>query len=372
MLERGSVKLFTFKGIPVRLHWSFSLLLVWIWYIGMRSGMNVAAIGVFGLLVLSLFICVIMHEFGHALAARRYGVNTRDIILSPIGGMARLDHLPEKPMHELVVALAGPLVNVVIASLLGVFSWWWFPHNLQIFGETESEVFRLANMVPLLFWMNIMLVIFNMIPAFPMDGGRVLRAFLAMRIGRLRATKYASIIGRILAVGFIILAIWQTHLFLGLIGLFVFVMAGQEYKMVQVEQLYRRFWSGDVTRRYMDILGPDMTVAQALRVLQSGLAVNLPVGDNPTAPEGYVSARDLYKANHQGHALTPVYHFARPFQSRVGINVPLPDLFPHFQRNKHAVLLVLDEDGRAIGLIDRDQIDHVLYWANRYDKKSVR
>jgi Zn-dependent protease len=368
MLDRGSVRLFTYKDIPVRLHWSFGLLLVWIWYIGMRSGMDWSGIGVLGLLMLCLFVCVIMHEFGHALAARRYGVHTRDIILSPIGGMARLDHLPEKPQHELIVALAGPAVNVVIAAVLGLVAWLWLPAQWRILGESESDVFQLINFVPLLFWMNVMLVFFNMIPAFPMDGGRVLRAFLAWRIGRLRATHYASIVGRVLATGFVLLAIWQSHVFLGLIGVFVFVMAGQEYKMVKAEQLYRQFLSGDVTRRYQHLVPSQAPVAEVLRGIQADLAVNVPVGTIPGSPEGYVSARDLYKAMRQGHNQSPVAHFIRPFHRSVGVDVPLTVLFSYFQQSKDAVLLVTDYEGRALGLIDRDQIDHVLYWANRYGK----
>jgi Zn-dependent protease len=365
MLEQGSIRLFTFQGIPVRLHWSFALLILWVWYIGFRAGMGWPAIGVLGLLILSLFACVVMHEFGHALAARRYGVRTRDIILSPIGGVARLDRIPEKPAQELVVALAGPAVNVLIALVLGLIAWLTLPQRLTIQGETETAIFWIGNYVPLLFWMNLWLVLFNMIPAFPMDGGRVLRALLAMRFGRLKATHWASVVGRVLAVLFIITAFVEQHLFLGLIGLFVYVMASQEYKMVQADHLYRQFRAADVTRRQFTLLHPHETVGRAIDILKQGLETNFLIGEHPTLPEGSISADDLLRARDNGHEGTAISHFARSIPARIHQSTPLNEIFMHFQQDPGTFLLVTDDEGQCIGVLDRDQIDHVLYWANR-------
>ena len=116
---KNSFQIAKIFGIPVKLHWSFSLMMAWVVFEGRRNGMDWASVGWFALLVLGLFFCVILHEFGHALSARRYGVGTKDIILSPIGGVARLNRLPEKPLHESIVAAAGPVVNLVIAGLIG-------------------------------------------------------------------------------------------------------------------------------------------------------------------------------------------------------------------------------------------------------------
>ncbi len=365
MIERGSFLFFTFQGIPVRVHWSFGLLIIWVWYIGYSSGMDLEAIGVLGLLIFSLFACVIMHEFGHALAARRYGVQTRDIILSPIGGVARLDRIPEKPVQELVVAVAGPMVNVFIATFLGLIAWIWVPQQLSILGETETAVFWIGNYVPLLFWMNISLVVFNMIPAFPMDGGRVLRALLAIPMGRLEATKWASIIGRIIASIFIITAFFQQELFLGLIGLFVYIMAGQEYKMVRADHLYKRFSVGQIARRQYTLLHPHQTVAEALLVIQHGLETNLLIGEGKDRIEGYISALDLIRARDKGHELTAVHHFIRPVSGIVQSGTMLNTVFMYFQQDIQAFLIVNDDHGHIEGVLDRDQIDHVLYWSNR-------
>lgn len=328
--------------------------------------MDWPAIGVLGLLILSLFACVVLHEFGHALTAKRYGIATRDIILSPIGGVARLNKIPEKPTQELWVALAGPAVNVVIATLLGIIAWLFLPRGLDIQGESETAVFRIGNFIPLLFWMNLYLVLFNMIPAFPMDGGRVLRSLLALRMGRLKATTFAAGIGRGIAILFMIIAIWQEELFLGLIGLFVYFMATQELKMVKSEHLYRQFTAGQVTRRQMIRLTSDTLISDAILLLQHSLETHFPLDEGKGQITQYVRAHDLLKANASGHSGLSVTYVAKPISGVVRWDVALPDLFAFFQRDPHALLLVLEEDGSVYGVLDRDQIDHVLYWSQRH------
>ncbi len=366
MAERGSILLFTYRGIPVRIHWSFGLLLIWVWYTGMRHGMDWPAIGVLGLLILSLFACVVLHEFGHALTAKRFGINTKDIILSPIGGVARLNKIPEKPSQELLVALAGPAVNVVIAFLLGLIAWMLLPSGVQINGDSETAVFWIGNYIPLLFWMNLYLVLFNMIPAFPMDGGRVLRALLAWKMGRLKATTWAAGIGRGLAILFVVFAIWQEELFLGLIGLFVYFMASQELKMVKSEHLYRRFTAGEVTRSRFTLLSQDMLISEAIGFLQHSLETNFPLTEENGRIASYVKAQDLLKAQASGHSGLSVTFVARPVSGYVRQETALPDIFPFFQRDQQALLVVLDEQGSIKGILDRDQIDHVLYWSQRH------
>lgn len=362
MLERGSILIFTFQNIPVRVHWTFGLLLFWVWYIGVTNGMAIQAILVMGLIILCLFACVVMHEFGHALAAKRFGITTRDIILSPIGGIARLDRIPERPRHELIVAIWGPMVNLVIAGVLGFITWVWGDNGLQIVGQDESDAFRLVNILPILFWMNLMLVVFNMIPAFPMDGGRVLRALLAWKFGRLKATKWAANIGRGLAILFVILAIYESHLFLGLIGLFVFVMATQEYKFVKTEYLYRRLTVGDVMRtRYTVLAGTD-SVASAWNALSHGLEAAFPVGNPGEGIQHYILAESIRSAIASGHEGAAIDHFVRPITQWVDMRWPLSNLLSSLQQDQFQLIAVKDELGQLTGFIDKDQIDHALYW----------
>lgn len=366
MLGRGSILLFTFQNIPVRVHWTFGLLLFWVWYIGTTNGMDIQAILVMGLIILCLFACVVMHEFGHALAARRFGITTRDIILSPIGGIARLDSIPERPRQELIVAIWGPMVNLMIAGVLGFFIWIWSDTGLQIIGQDESDAFRLVNILPILFWMNLMLVLFNMIPAFPMDGGRVLRALLAWKFGRLKATKWAANIGRGLAILFIILAIYEAHLFLGLIGLFVFVMATQEYKFVKSEHLYRRLSVGDVMRtRYTVLAGTD-SIASAWNVLSHGLEASFPVRSPGEEIQHYISAESIRSAIASGHEGAAIDHFVRPITQWVDVRSPLSNVLGSMQQDQFQLIAVKDEFGQLKGFVDKDQMDHALYWQMKH------
>jgi Zn-dependent protease len=190
---RWSFSIGTFGGTVVRIHVTFFLLLAWIWFMHYQIGGTAAAWEGVAFIV-AIFICVVLHEFGHALAARRYGIKTPDITLLPIGGLARLERMPEEPRQELVIAVAGPLVNVVIAAiiLIALGGTVGAEQMIQVEDPRVNFLVRLAGV-------NIFLVLFNMIPAFPMDGGRVLRALLSIRLGFTRATQIAASIGQFVA-----------------------------------------------------------------------------------------------------------------------------------------------------------------------------
>ncbi|HYF03646.1 MAG TPA: site-2 protease family protein, partial [Patescibacteria group bacterium] len=228
---KWSVKVARVSGIDVKIHITFLLLLTWIGWANYRNGGMPAAQEAV-LFILALFACVLLHEFGHAFAARRYGIKTPDITLLPIGGLARLERMPDKPVQELVVAIAGPMVNVVIALILLIFT--------GAVGDLKNIVnfsARGANPVADLISINIILVIFNMVPALPMDGGRVLRALLAMRMNHARATQIASTIGQGIAFLFGLWGILSGNLMLILIAVFVYMGASQEAAMAQMKSV---------------------------------------------------------------------------------------------------------------------------------------
>lgn len=214
----GSRRLGTIRGIAVHIHWTF-------WLIPMIYAFSATATGGLGAglftvtVVLAIFACVLAHEFGHAFAAEAFGIPTRDITLLPIGGVARLTRIPELPVQELLIALAGPAVNIAIALFLLVL----FPIT-QWLNQVESPWSPiLAAMMENLLLANVVLVIFNMLPAFPMDGGRVLRSILAMRMTHLRATEIAARIGRWMALAFVVAAFPFMRFELFLVGVVVFV-----------------------------------------------------------------------------------------------------------------------------------------------------
>ncbi|MEO8496382.1 MAG: site-2 protease family protein [Planctomycetota bacterium] len=222
-------KLGKLAGIGVYLHWSFWLLPAWI--LMSEGGSLAGAIGSL-LFVFAIFGCVVLHELGHALMARHYGIGTRDITLYPIGGVASLERIPRRPSHELAIAIAGPAVNVVIAGVL-------FAVLLVAGIGTQGLVFSVAGgsfLVSLLI-VNIFLVLFNMLPAFPMDGGRVLRAFLAMRVPYLRATEIAVRVGQGVAIILGVIGLFKggTLLF---VAMFVFLAAQAELAMARRQESF--------------------------------------------------------------------------------------------------------------------------------------
>jgi len=258
-------------GIPVYLHATFILLLGFLavshGLVGGSWGAALASFAFFG----GIFGCVLLHEFGHALAARRYGIHTKDITLLPIGGIARLERMPEQPRHELVVALAGPAVNVVIAAGLALGLWLgggWQPlHTLS----TTS-----GNLLERLLVANIFLVAFNLIPAFPMDGGRVLRSLLAMRLGATRATQIAAGIGKGFAVAFGFVGLFINPVLL-LISLFVWIGAAQEARAVEMKSTFAGIPVREAMLTQFETLSPRHTLEEATRVLLAGSQQDFPV-----------------------------------------------------------------------------------------------
>ncbi|NIM01849.1 MAG: hypothetical protein GTN89_13690 [Acidobacteria bacterium] len=235
-----SIRLGRLFGVPVYLHFTFLLLLGLVGLLGLLQGGPVAAAsGV--VLIASVFGCVVLHEFGHVLAARRYGIPTKDVILLPIGGLARLARMPDEPRQELVVALAGPAVNVGIAGVL-------FPLASLGAGGFLGQLLAI----------NVVLFLFNMLPAFPMDGGRVLRALLARRMDYVRATDLAAAIGKGMAVllalagVFGIPGLWSANPMLLVIGWFVWSGAGREVEMARRSRFFG--WSADPRRSNHDVV----------------------------------------------------------------------------------------------------------------------
>lgn len=228
-----SLPLGTYAKIPVKIHWSFAFILLFIAYVIISE--NLSFTGALGLVfyIIALFLSVVLHEFGHALMARRYDIDTQDIILTPIGGLARLTRMPHIPRQEIMVALAGPFVNLIIIGIILIF---FFALGIGISAREVDIHIALTNPIGFLYMvlvMNGVLFLFNMIPAFPMDGGRVLRAVLNFKFSRLKATQIASFIGQIFAVGFIIFGFYNKILSLSFIGIFIYSMARREYNMMK-------------------------------------------------------------------------------------------------------------------------------------------
>jgi Zn-dependent protease len=271
------------------MHVTFILLVSWVALIYWQQGQSIPAVIKGVVFILTVFLCVVLHEFGHALTARRYGIKTRDIILLPIGGVARLERLPTNPLQELWVALAGPAVNVVIA--IGLFIW------LNLFASFEPLQKLTVTTGPFLeriMAVNLFLVGFNMIPAFPMDGGRVLRAILATRKEYSRATQIAASIGQGIAVFFGFIGLFYNP-FLLFIAFFVWIGAAQEASMVQMQSAISSIPVQQAMLTDFRSLHKNDSLDRAVELTLAGSQKDFPVVDNGRIL-GILTQTDLLKA----------------------------------------------------------------------------
>jgi Zn-dependent protease/predicted transcriptional regulator len=267
---RWSLRLLKVAGIGIYVHVTFLLLLIWAGWsgYGARHQWNDAAAGVGFILV--LFVIVVLHELGHALTARRFGIETRDIILLPIGGVARLERMPEDPKQELAVALAGPAVNVLLAILFFIAI------SLGARVNLHNVAFFGGNFLITLVKLNVWLALFNLLPAFPMDGGRVLRALLAIRINYARATRIAARIGQGMAVVFGVLGLYYNP-FLILIAAFVWIGAAQESRFVQMKSSLGGIRVHNIMITEFRTLAPNDTISRAVELLLGSYQQDFPV-----------------------------------------------------------------------------------------------
>src|SRR3712207_5323661 len=234
----GAFKLGRFSGIDVKVHWTFFLLLAFFAFLGYQASGSLLGALTSTVTIVALFICVLLHEFGHSLVAQRLGIEIHSITLLPLGGVSNLESLPEKPADEVKITLAGPLVNVVLAPiffgvglLLGAVPR--MPADLFMgIGSVGQFFFYLG-------YLNVVLAVFNLIPAFPLDGGRILRALLTTRLGALRATEISSVVGQLFAAAFFIIGLLGGNFLLALVAVFIFFGASGEAQLVRQRERTR-------------------------------------------------------------------------------------------------------------------------------------
>jgi Zn-dependent protease/predicted transcriptional regulator len=269
---KWSWKLATVAGIGLYVHATFFLLIAWVGVTYWLAGGSAAALSGIAF-ILALFACVVLHELGHALTARRYGIRTRDITLLPIGGVSRLERIPDDPRQEVWVSLAGPAVNVVIAAAL--YAWLLLSQTLR---PLSALTMAGGPFLERLLLVNVSLAVFNLLPAFPMDGGRVLRALLAMRMDYVRATQVSAHVGQAMALVFGLIGLFSNP-FLVFIAFFVWIGAAQEASMVQM----RTALSGIPVSRAMltnfQIVAPDDAAKRVLELILAGSQQDFPVVD---------------------------------------------------------------------------------------------
>jgi stage IV sporulation protein FB len=342
-------------GTVVRIHLTFLLLLAWIGAAALARGGHQEAVWTLAFMLL-LFLCVLLHEFGHVLAARRYGVKTPDITLLPIGGMARMERIPEKPTEELVIALAGPLVNVAIAALLfGMLGSVPAPDTADAMPRTGHAL------LDQLAWVNVMLVVFNLIPAFPMDGGRVLRAFLAFRMGHAQATQVAAKIGQAVAFGLGLLGLLNGNALLVFIALFVYLGAAGEAQAVQMMDVGRDIRLADAMVTRFETLSPQASVQDAARLLVRTLQRQFPVVDGAGKMRGLLTHEAMVRALQENGGTESVLEAMRRDIPTLSPRSSLAEAITLLQRQEGTpAVAVTDAEGKLLGLITPETVGELM------------
>jgi len=347
---KWSWKIATIAGIPIYVHSTFVLILL---YVGWASsGAGLAAILASLAFILTLFACVVLHELGHALTAGHFGIGTRDITLLPIGGVARLEKMPDDPRQEFWVAVAGPAVNVVIALLL-LFV-------LLLEGQyqpTTSLSMTGGSFLERIMVINVILVLFNMLPAFPMDGGRVLRAVLAMWIDYAKATRVAATVGQGMALLFALVGL-RYNAFLIFIALFVWIGASQEAGIVQMRSALSGIPVAHAMITEFHALTPDEPLSHAVSLTLTTAQKDFPVLEMGVVV-GVLPQAALFRALAQGGQEVPVGSVMdRDFETADSLEM-LEPVLQRLQASQCSTIPVL-RAGSLVGIVTTDNIGEFL------------
>jgi Zn-dependent protease/CBS domain-containing protein len=346
-----SVPIVRIAGIQLRIHVTFLLLIGWLALGYYNAGGAAVAVGgvVF---VLLLFLCVVLHEFGHALAAKAFGINTPDITLLPIGGVARLERMPEEPKQELIIAIAGPAVNVVIALCLFLF--------IGSRGDVDPRTaMQSGDLLVNLFAINIWLLLFNLLPAFPMDGGRVLRALLATRLSYARATQIAATVGQAFAFIFGFIGLFQNP-FLIFIALFVYIGASQEAALAQMKDITRRLPVSSAMVREFRSLAKTATLEEAADALLATSQHDFPVIDEAGNVAGILIRHDLIAALRRNDPAIRVADVMRRDIPTVTTGTCFEDAFRIMQQSNCPAVPVLDGMKRLVSLLTPENVTELM------------
>ena len=349
-------------GTDVKVHITFLALVAWWAWAAYGDGGQRAAVEAVALL-LALFTCVLLHEFGHILMARHFGVRTPDVILLPIGGLARLERMPEEPKQELLIAAAGPAVTLAIALLL--------LGALRITGAPDGNpglpTAAHLGLVEQVMWVNVALLLFNLLPIFPMDGGRMLRALLAMKVGLRRATRIAARVGQ---GGALLLGLWGLGFFepwgfggnivLVLIAAFVYFAAGAEAASVETRAAGRGLTVQDLMVTQFQALPIHATLQHAVDALLAGEQSEFPVVDNWGKVEGLLTRDGLIRGLSAHGTGASVERAMTPGAEPLPLALPFDQALERLGRSGLPALPVVDPTGALVGLLTRDNVTDVL------------
>ena len=344
-----SISLGRIAGTEVRIHLTFFLLLAWFGLVAGAQGGGGAAVSAIAF-ILAIFACVLAHEYGHVLMARRFGIGTRDIILLPIGGVASIERMPDNPTQELLIALAGPAVNVVIALFLILF----FGANIHP-GNSDPAALQNIDFVSRLALINIVLVVFNLLPAFPMDGGRALKALLSYKLDKVTATRIAARIGQAAAFGLGFLGLFGNPLLI-FIALFVFLAASHETYAVELGEATQKANMRDATITSFSHLDTTSSVGDAVKALLGTPQREFPVTDGAGRLRGVLTRDGMIQALASSGPDTPVLDVMEREIPTIGYRAPLSQAAELLHSSGKPLVGVVDDGERVVGIITLENL----------------
>lgn len=349
MMMGWSLPIGRIAGTDVRIHVTFFLLLAWLGIAAGLEGGSMAAIDTV-LFILAVFACVLAHEFGHVLTARHFGIGTRDITLLPIGGVANIERLPDMPAQELLIAVAGPAVNVVIAGVL--FGFLGASLDLEQLSPALTQHTGFATRLALV---NVMLVVFNLLPAFPMDGGRMLRALLSFWLPRARSTRIAATLGQAVAFGLGFLGLFGNPLLI-FIALFVFLAAGHEAYAVEVEEATKGVLMSHATITSFATLDQRATVSDAVEKLLATTQHEFPVIGDEGELRGVLTRDGIIQALASSGQRTSVLDVMLKDVAVLNSHAPLSEAVELLHRSGQPLVGIVDAERRVVGIITLENL----------------
>lgn len=358
-----SIQIGTIFGIPLRMHLTFLLILLYGSMIAPTAWGMTPLVGV--LFIIALFACVVIHELSHSLMARSYGINVREIILLPIGGVANMEKMPDEPRQELAVAAVGPAASLLIAAVLGALTVILYGTE-PLFAPMQAESGRFIAMLT---WLNVFLAAFNMLPAFPMDGGRVLRALLAMRMDYAQATRAAAAIGQ----GFALLLAFvglMSNIWLLVIALFIYMGAGAESTQVRFREALRGIRAYDAMITQFRTLNESDTLADAFGWASRSYQHDFPVVENGEYV-GMVTRQDLIRGMHELTPDTPVSEIMTRATCSIAPGAQLEEAYRIIAEGGCPIIAVQDEEFGIVGVITPESVNNYMV-SSAYQRRALK
>jgi len=347
---RGSFKIAQVAGISINVHVTFLLLLI--------------VFGRFFFFVLAVFFFVTLHELAHSLVAKKFGINVKEITLLPIGGIASMAKMPEKPYQEFFISIAGPLTNIAVVVIF------YFPLRTLFgsdvfFGALGSFFtgympadFKYGFVICQIYWVNLILAIFNLLPAFPMDGGRILRSLLAQRLGFRKATKIAVNFGHIFAILFGYIGLMHGRIILLIIAVFIYMAASSEGVHVDVRAVLRKFRVKDILPTNFLTLAPDANLAKVLELIFHSHQEDFPVIGPSDRMLGFVTRQDVVNGIHQYGVNGLVSSCMRQEIPSVRDQETLYDV-QNIMQERSVKALPVTKGGKVVGIVTTEDISRV-------------